>query len=175
MLDGISTKLRNLGGGGGGGGGGSSTAIADAIINAISILQAEPTDLSKAAGELGTPGGPTGDPTTMGYQRQIDKDVKSVGGSDQSDADTAAAVSGMSKITVPMNELLKAQVMRRVTNPNNFKVGTTEVSSMEELAREFETVGNAIKAPKNKLKALSVDQSVMLLTKILCCFFVWSW
>jgi len=164
-IDGIVTKLKALGGGGGGGGAGGS-AVKDAMKNAISALQADPTDLTKAAGELGTPGGPTGDPTTMGYQRQIDKDVSGVGGSDQSDAKTAAAVAGMSKITVPMNELLKAQVMRRVTDPKTFIVGTKEVSSMEEIAKEFETVGKAITGSKADLKNLSPEQSAMLLTKI---------
>ena len=141
----------------------SATAIQDVIGGAISALQAEPTDLSQAAGKLGSPEGPFGDPTTMGYQTQIDTGQTS----DLSDADTEQVTRMMDKITVPMNELLKAQVMRRKTDKTTFAVGKTEISSLADFADEFETVANAMQ-PKNKgkLKKLTEDQSLMLMTKM---------
>lgn len=161
LLDGISTKLKNLSGGGGGGG--SPTAIQDAIKNAISVLEAEPTDLAAAAEKLSSKRGVFGDQSSIGLETGMDAPVSG----DVEDADIAPALGGIAKIQVPMNELLKAQVMRRKTDPSTFKVGSTEISKLEDFAEEFETVAKAMDpANKGKLAGLTIDESIMLMTKI---------
>jgi hypothetical protein len=141
----------------------SATAVQDIIASAVSVLQAEPTDLTGKAGALGDDPDPYGDYTKMGYQSQIDVDQTS----NLSDEDTEKVTRMFDKITIPMNELLKAQVMRRKTDPRTFKVGTTEITSLEEMAVEFQTVATAMN-PKSSgaLKFLTTDESLMLMTKI---------
>lgn len=164
VIDKIITRLKSpTGGGGAGGGGGSPTAIKDAIKGAISVLEAEPTDLAAAAKDLSTKRGVFGDQSSIGLETGLDAPVSG----DVADADIAPALGGIAKIQVPMNELLKAQVMRRKTDPSTFKVGSTEISKLEDFAEEFETVAKAMDpANKGKLAGLTIDESIMLMTKI---------
>ena len=160
-IDGIVTQLKALGGGGLGGG--SPTAIKDVIASAISVLEAEPTDLAATAKDLSTKRGVFGDQSSIGLETGMDAPVSG----DVADADIGPALGGIAPIKVPMNELLKAQVMRRKTDPTTFKVGTSEISKIEDFAKEFETVAKAMDpAEKGTLAKLSVDESMMLMTKI---------
>ena len=132
------------------------------VAGAISNLQAYKTDLTKPSGKLGTPRGVYGDQSVVGQQTQMGAG----GTTDLDDAGTKAATVAAARITIPMNELLKAQVMRRETD-NDFKVTGTEITTMEGIANEFAKVAAAMN-PDNfsELGKLSVDESIMLMTKI---------
>jgi hypothetical protein len=141
----------------------SAETILDKIAAiATSNLQADKTDMTLPAGAHGTPRGLYGDMSVAGQQTQMGISTSS----DLDDAATRAATAAAGRITIPMNELLKAQVMRRQTD-NNFKVTGTEITTMKGIADEFAKVAEAMNpANFNMLDKLSVDESIMLMTKI---------